>query len=243
MVDSVAALWGDLKLGFNEWVAIGSALLALASFLLNWRVVRRQTAMQYESLKAQLDADIIAWSNGVIDLLTQAAWLAESRGVALSALEFQQNKHRTMPLLSAAVDKGRLFFPNVRADGTSAYKERAYRGGRPFLLNPIVFALYALDALDHVTQEPDLESCRYFIRCRREFVSELQQILDPRRRAEEVRRLGRARRADRLESYEDSLKLALALEARHPGLLRRRGDDGWARNVARAEAGDRAPAH
>jgi hypothetical protein len=225
----------------ETWLAVGSALAALVSFLLNWQMVRRQAAMQFESLKAQIDADVIAWGQEGLNALTQAAFLVEQRGASLTAPEYARERAVCLSNLSALVDKGRLHFPNAQSGPEAPTKSRAFRGGRPFILNPLVFAFHALDAATQVAGAPDPEAARFFVACRREFVSELQHQLNPRRRAESLRRLGAASIKVQSAAYEDSLRLAEMLEARHPGLLAAKGDDGWARNLDRAKEGDRAP--
>lgn len=227
--------------GLNDWIAVGSAVLALLSFVLNWAVVNRQTAMQFESLKAQVDADVMAWGQDGLDLLTQAAFLAEQRGASLGQQDFLRERAECLSRLSALIDRGRLHFPNANPTAASVEKSRAFRGGRPLILNPLVFAFHALDATNPVAGSPDPDAARFFVSCRREFVSELQHQLNPRRRAESLRRLGAVSSTAQSAAYEDSLRLAEMLEARHPGLLKARGDAGWARNLERASAGDRSP--
>lgn len=227
-------------LGINEWIAIVSAALAILSFLFNWAVVRRQTALQSESLKGQLDANVLDWGSEAMDVLTDCVWLACNRGASIPAEEFAREHARSRAKLSAIIDKGRLFFPNRVTATKGEGKARAFRGGRPFVLNPLVFAFFELDTLDPAESSPATDAGDFLVACRREFVSELQHHLDPRRRRETLRRLGLSH--DKMEeSYDDSLELALKLEARHPGLLERRGDDGWAKNVKRAQDGDRTP--
>jgi hypothetical protein len=225
----------------ETWLAFGSAVAAFVSFLLNWQMVRRQAMMQFESLKAQIDADVIAWGHEGVNALTQAAFLAEQRGASLSAPDYQRERAACLSTLSALVDKGRLHFPNANVGPESSAKSRAYRGGRPMILNPLVFAHHALEAANPVAGSPDLEAARFFVASRREFVSELQHQLNPRRRAESLRRLGAASAQEQSAAYADSLHLAELLEKRHPGLLAAKGDDGWARNLARAADGDRKP--
>ena len=227
--------------GLNDWIAVGSAVLALLSFALNWAVVNRQTAMQFESLKAQVDADVMAWGQDGLDVLTQAAFLVEQRGASLGQQDFLRERAQCLSGLSALIDRGRLHFPNAAGNEASVEKSRAFRGGRPLILNPLVFAFHALEASNPIAGSPDPEAARFFIACRREFVSELQHQLNPRRRAESLRRLGAISNRAKSVAYEDSLRLAELLDARHPGLLKAKGDAGWARNLERARAGDRSP--
>ncbi|HVY84200.1 MAG TPA: hypothetical protein VG943_03645 [Caulobacterales bacterium] len=227
--------------GLNEWVAVASALIAIASFVFNWIVVRRQTALQTEALKAQMDSDVMAWGSECIQAFTRAAWLSKSYG-KMSAEDFERHRTVTLSEISGLADKGRLFFPNnLRKGGRGDGVSRAFRGGRPFVLNPLVFCCHALEQMKPEDEE-DAGEVQFFVDCRREFVSELQHYLDPRRRQEELRRLGLASSQSKEESFADSLKLAVALESLYPGVLKQNGDEGWARNVTRAQSGERRKA-
>ncbi|MES1200739.1 MAG: hypothetical protein ABUS57_04760 [Pseudomonadota bacterium] len=219
--------------GLNEWIAVLSAVIAAASFFFNWVVVNRQTALQTEALKAQMDSEVMGWGGECIQAFTRAAWLAKSRA-NLTPEEFERHRSVTLSEISGLVDKGRLYFPNNLKRGGTSSKSRAFRGGRPYVLNPLVFTCHALDQLAQVAEGED-DVVEFYVDCRREFVSELQNYVDPRRRTEELRRLGLAMSNASDESFADSLDLARALEALYPGILAESGDDGWARNVQRAD--------
>jgi hypothetical protein len=238
-MDAGAIITSLRAVDVQTWLAIGSAVAAFLSFLFNWLTVRKQMALQSEALKGQIDAEVLAWGDQGLHALTRAALLAESRGLGLSTQDFVRERAGALSALSALVDKGRLYFPNTETGG-GIEKSRAFRGGRPLILNPLVFAFHELETLSHVASTPDADAARFFIMCRREFVSELQHHLNPRRRGEAMRRLGLTNRREHAASYEDSLRLAEDLEKRHPGLLRAKGDAGWDRNVTRAKQGDRA---
>lgn len=114
--------------GVNEWVAVGSALLAVASLALNWLVVRRQTELQFETLKAQMDAEVFSWAHEAIDLVSQSVALARGRKEVYSPDEFQRLALETEHKLSAVTDRGRLFFPNEAHGSVGKDKEVAFQG-------------------------------------------------------------------------------------------------------------------
>src|SRR5690348_10680700 len=96
--------------GVNEWVAVVSAVIALVFFGLNWLVVRRQTELQYETLRAEMDAEVISWAHEAIDGVSQAAAVARGRGVTYSADETRRLAFEACQTLSSIADRGRLFF-------------------------------------------------------------------------------------------------------------------------------------
>jgi hypothetical protein len=219
-----------MDLGINEWVAIGSAALALASLVLNWLVVRRQTELQYETLKAEMDAEVIAWSHEAIDLVTQGVTLARGRSVAYGAEEFSRLALETSQKLSSAADRGRLFFPNEAPDRHGADRESAFQGLRPPILDAVVFACSRVGRMDANIAEPDNDAAEYLTKCRRLLVSEAQNAIDPRRRGQMLRRLAMGREDDKVSAYALCAELGEALETLYPGYLLQRRDAAWIAN-------------
>ena len=212
--------------GVNEWVAAISAALALASLVLNWMVVRRQTALQFETLKAEMDAEVLGWAHEAIDLVSQGAYLARGRGVIYSADEFRRLAFDTCQRLSSSADRGRLFFPNEAPGEHGQEKEGAFQGFRPPILDAVVFASAQLERLAP-EGGPDEDAARFTIKCRRLLVSEVQNAIDPRRRGQMLRQLAIGRMDDKKSSFRMAAELGEALEARYPGFLIDRRDEKW----------------
>jgi len=212
--------------GVNEWVAVGSALLALASLVLNWLVVRRQTELQYETLRAEMDSEVIAWAHEAIDLVAEASTLARGRGAMYPAVEFRRLAHETSQKLSAIADRGRLFFPNEEHDRHGQEKEAAFQGFRPPILDSIVFACGRLDRMA-AEGGPDTESADFLTKCRRLLVSEAQNAIDPRRRKQMLNRLAVGRLDDKVSAFKVAADLGEAMEALYPGYLVQRRDAAW----------------
>jgi hypothetical protein len=212
--------------GVNEWVAAASAALALASFLFNWAVVNRQTALQFESLKAQMDADVMQWAHETIDLVSEGVVLARGREV-YPPDEYRRRALETAQKLSSAADRGRLYFPNEAPDAHGQDKEGAYQGFRPPVLDAVVFAYTRLSRLAGEDGSNDADAADFFVKCRRLLVSELQNAIDPRRRGAMLRQLAVGRMDDTKSSFRIAAELGEALEARYPGTLVQRRDAAW----------------
>lgn len=210
--------------GVNEWVAAVSAVLALASFLFNWAVVNRQTKLQFESLKAQLDTDVMGWAHETIDLIAEAEALAKGRGVIQ---DFRARQLEVSQKLSAAADRGRLFFPNETHLDHGAEKEAAFQGFRPPLLDSVVFAYGQLCRIEANVGGPDEVAAAFLLKCRRLLVSELQNAIDPRRRREMIRQLAAGRMDDTKSSFRIAAELGEDMETRFPGFLDVRRDGAW----------------
>ncbi|MBL8538195.1 MAG: hypothetical protein JNM59_12385 [Hyphomonadaceae bacterium] len=219
--------------GVNEWVAAASAFLAFASLVLNWVVVRRQTELQFETLRAQMDGEVIAWVHEAIDSVAEAGALVRGRGVAYAPDEYRRRAHETAQKLSAIADRGRLFFPNESPHAHGQNKEAAFQGYRPPILDAVIFACGLLERLPHDAASPDEDAVTLLTKCRRLLVSEAQNAIDPRRRGQMLRRLATGRVDDKKSAFAIAAELGEAMEARYPGYLERRRDAAW---VAEREA-------
>lgn len=218
--------------GVNEWVAVGSAALALISLALNWIVVRRQTELQYETLRAEMDAEVVAWAQDAIDCVSDAITLAEGRGDTYPAAEFARQALETSQKLSSVADRGRLFFANEEPDRHGQHKEAAFQGYRPPILDAIIFACGRLGRME-AEGGSDNEAAEFLVKCRRLLVSEAQNAIDPRRRKQMLKRLAIGRKDDKVSAFAMASDLGLAMEALYPGYLDRPRGPAW---VAEREA-------
>lgn len=203
--------------GVNEWVAVGSALLAVVSLVLNYAVVARQTRLQMETLKVELDREVIAWAESAIAALSRAAGLARGRGGLYGPEEFQRLTYETEIELSAMTDRGRLFFPNESPHLVGQHKEAAFQGVRPPVLDALVFACCQLQRLMSESGGPDAAAAEFLVNCRRLVASEAQNAIDPRRRSQVLRQLAAGRADDAVSSFEVAYRLGMEFDARCPG--------------------------
>lgn len=221
------------SLTLEQWIGVGSGLLAAASFVFNWLVVRRQSRMQFESLKAQMDADLMAWAGEAVDLLATADYVARGRGVYLSEQELKTEIADVMRRLSAAADKGRLFFPNLAPSVNGAHKEAAYQGFRPPVLDALIFAYYKVERMDVRNTEPDMDAADFLRRCRRVLISEVQRSVDPRRRGRMLKQLALSGPKNDPGGFREVAALAEDLERAHPGLMTTKRDAAWVAEMER----------
>jgi hypothetical protein len=221
----------------ETWVAAVSAVLALASLVLTAAVVRHQSQLQFESLKAQMDAEVVAWAQEAVDLVAHAEMLARRRGVAYSVEEFRRLGFETAQKLSSLGDRGRLFFPNDTPEAHGREKEAAFQGFRQPILDAVIFACAQLDRIAVEGAGPDDEAAAFLNKCRRLLVSEAQNAVDPRRRRQMLQRLAIGRVDDKKSTFAAAAELGEAMETRYPGFLLERRDAKW---IAAREAMSRA---
>jgi hypothetical protein len=215
-----------MNLGIEQWVAVISAILALASLVLTWVVVRRQTALQYETLKMEMDSEVFSWVHEAIDAVSEGISLADGRGKIYPPDEFRKLSFETAHKLSSLADRGRLLFPNEAPDTHGQEKEGAFQGFRQPILDAVVFACGQLSRLEP-EGGPDKEADHVLTRCRRLLVSEAQNALDPRRREQMLRQLAIGRLNDKKSSFALAAELGNLIEKRYPGFLIDQRDAVW----------------
>ncbi|MBR9834448.1 MAG: hypothetical protein GYB42_04520 [Alphaproteobacteria bacterium] len=214
----VNAIFGWLRANLDVLVAVSSAVVAVLGAVLARVETRRQRRIQTENLRQSLDTQSLAWGNACIDTLGRAAFFARTRRFQENDGAFLQQRINLMLALSALVERGRLFFPNIQSGGKGAEKEGAYRGHRPPVLDALMFAYYEIEALTR-TEGPTADNSADFIDdCRRLLVSELQAHLDPRRRDAVIGRYDTQRLDHREDARVRSETLKALLKSRRPGL-------------------------
>lgn len=219
--------------GLNEGIAVLSAIVAVGSFALNWMIVRRQTVLQFETLKAEMDSETMNWAHQAIDLVSEGVTLARGRGVVYQPEEFRRLALEVGQKLSSAADRGRLIFPNEAPSHHGQEKEAAFQGYRPPILDAVVFSCSQVERMAPEEPGPDEVAAAFMIKCRRLLVSEVQNAIDPRRRGAMLRRFAEGRLDDAKSSFRVAAELGEALEARYPGYLIVRRDAEW---IAKREA-------
>lgn len=88
--------------------------------------------------------------------------------------------------LSSLIDRGRWFFPNQWSEEYGKNKEPAYRGIRQPILDQLV---EAYDLIKEMRESNNFQHSLLLTHAQRLFVSEVQQVLNPRRRNEEIHRI------------------------------------------------------
>ncbi|APD12627.1 hypothetical protein [Pandoraea sputorum] len=168
------------------WIASGvsccSAIIAIAALWVA-NVARKDAAKASESsltvaTQAWLDqylSGVTRWAEDVVHAMSEA------RHIALFARKAQrQPDFGDIPTrLSALLDRGRWYFPNMEHEEYGVQKPHAYRGIRQDILE-CVFEAYSLVSAE--ASNFDLEALLFDEQCK--FVSWIQLRLDPRQRDE-----------------------------------------------------------
>jgi hypothetical protein len=209
---------GLVREHFDVVISIGSAIVAAISALAARGETIRQRQLQTERLRQSIDAASLEWGNRAIDAMGRAAMLVRARAMAPDDLSYQSPRMDLLIELSALIDQGRMFFPNLDPHLKGAEKEGAYRGKRPPILDAIMWVYHELEETPR-QGGPDPETGAKFVNeCRRLLVSELQAHLDPRRRDEIIGRFDDRLHENRVGAMTRATELKRGLIDRWPGL-------------------------
>ena len=222
------------SIGAAEIAAVVSTAIAVASLVLNFVLVRRQSAIQLEDLKAQVDRDILGWAGEAMRALAEAERVICELKSHGNGEVFEMSRYEVSSRLSELADRGRLFFPNLPDPFHGHQKEAAFRGLRPPVLDAMVFAHYAVLRVTPGTHDPNAIA-GFLRRCRRVLVSEVQVAIDPRRRTRVISTLSKARGAEPKLGFRQAGELAAALDGLFPGVLDEQHDVAWSTGYLKAE--------
>jgi hypothetical protein len=173
-------------MSFNPQIALqidfataAIAVIALVVSLWTWRHQKRLTV---EALRLQRDNDIIQWSNTALNTIVAIEFLLRGLLRGVEAKSFPMLRDECLAKLSASIDKGRLYFPNIDDAVHGAENELAFRGFRQPILDRLVEIYDLVKDLDAGIVK-QIEAVRKpLLSKKKAFVSEVQSAVDPRRR-------------------------------------------------------------
>ncbi len=147
----------------SDYIATGSLLIACAAFIYSYLT----NTKKYE-LKSQYRLEILAWYSDTIDILIRLKIEAKDD------FNNQELKKDLLSRLSAKIEIGRFYFPNVdKGDRFGEEKPLAYKGYRNLLLDFLVFSY-------QVYERPNSKKyLKHVEKFQQHFTSHLFEILDP----------------------------------------------------------------
>ncbi len=151
---------------FAEWISVISLVVAFAALL--YSII--SNTKRYE-LTYQYYQDVVAWHSEVVKVITH-----------LKATSDMDLKRTYLAELSALIETGRFYFPNINQhDGFGSNKPLAYRGYRNVVLDFLVFEYQLFDREDSDNYLKHAESLQ------RLFTSYVFQHLDPKKHQKKVK--------------------------------------------------------
>ena len=156
------------------------------------RVAQDATELQALEWTSQYFDGVRRWGDEVTLVISEAMHLSRIRDVEERGREWNRVRAR----LSSAIDTGRWYFPNKYQDNFGKEKPLAYRGKRRQILSWVVHAYNSIPnppafyATNSKNNDPDtMKAYGNLERYKREFVSGIQQLLNPKQREEQVEKI------------------------------------------------------
>ena len=151
---------------FAEWISVISLVVAFAALL--YSII--SNTKKYE-LTYQYYQDVVAWHSEVIKIITQ-----------LKATSEENSQNMYLAELSALIETGRFYFPNIdRHDNFGANKPLAYRGYRNVVLDFLVYEYQLFEREDCQKYVEHAESLQ------RLFTSYVFQYLEPKKLQKKIK--------------------------------------------------------
>jgi hypothetical protein len=170
-----------------DLAAAAIALIALVVSIWTWR---RETRLAVEAMRVQRDNDVIQWTNETIDIVAEIDALLRG-GVRYRELkDFLLIRDGCLGKLSANIDKGRLYFPNVSDATYGIEKETAFQGHRQPILDRLVEIYDRAKDIDPGDADALQAGLHDIVKLKRGFVSEAQSAVEPQRRIQFLQRVG-----------------------------------------------------
>lgn len=164
----------------NDLVALTSLVVALYSMIRTRNTERRMKDLTELSLRLSEKSVEREWALKCCDALVEGVHLVEVPKTRLIEERLLDVQIR----LSSLIDQGRWLFPNTHEQQYGHAKSPAYRGFRHKVLDPLVQAYNKLEAAD-----PSSRSKDDLDRIKRNFVTEVQKILETRERQNQLEKL------------------------------------------------------
>lgn len=150
------------------------------------RVAEEQSQLAASALASEWFAQFRVWASEAIDVLSESVYECPADGGPRLPQQDAAVRH-CRQRLSALIDRGRLFAPNIAAAGVGDDKPSAYQGFRHGILDPLVAVERVLDGIADVSHFDSPRKA--VVHAKREFVSRVQAVLQPRSEIEQVAQL------------------------------------------------------
>jgi hypothetical protein len=160
---------------------LAAALVALVALLFSIVTFLHQRRISIETLRNHRDNDIIGWMNQTIEILVGIEFFLRDTGRPSQQLQFGGKRDEFLARLSAAIDKGRLYFPSFTLDVVPPEKPKQSADDRD-ILNKLV-RVYDLIRVLEPQNAPAIEAARtHLLLEKRAFMADARAEVQPQRR-------------------------------------------------------------
>jgi hypothetical protein len=112
LISKLATVLAPASLQFD----LAAALVALVALLFSIVTFLHQRRISIETLRNHRDNDIIGWMNYTIEIMVGIEFFLRDTSRPSQQLQFASKRDEFLARLSAAIDKGRLYFPSFTLD-------------------------------------------------------------------------------------------------------------------------------
>lgn len=166
-----------MLIGPSAAIALAAAVSSVYFAVRAERANRVKTTIDFTTLYRQTHSELRRWGEEVVYALSDAVHLCDRIAAFRSQEEFSGELVAIRSRLSALIDVGRFFFPNMLY-GTSS--ETAYSGIRPPALDHIVYAYRNLAGIEYGGGPANEEIREALVKNKRDFTTVVQSALSVR---------------------------------------------------------------
>jgi hypothetical protein len=149
-------------MSFSDYVSIAAGIFSILAF-----VISLITSTKKYGLSTSLRCDIMVWHKETVTVLIKI------REHLCADIEFDKIDY--LAQLSALIEQGRFYFPNIKLNIKGSQKPTAYQGNRNVILEFLIFSY------DIIKSENAKTYTDHLYRLQREFTSRIFDIIQPRK--------------------------------------------------------------
>jgi len=177
LISKLAAYLAPASLQFD----LAAALVALVALLFSIVTFLHQRRISIETLRNHRDNDIIGWMNQTIDVLIGIEFFLRDTNRPSQQLQFASRRDEFLARLSAAIDKGRLYFPSFTLDVIPPAKPKQSADDRD-ILNKLVRVYDVIKVLEPQNASAVEAARTSLLLEKRAFMADARAEVQPQRR-------------------------------------------------------------
>jgi hypothetical protein len=153
----------------SSYIAICSLVVSIVAILISFLNNKKTAKTKRHELASSGHEKILSWFNETIETLSLLRHKLESN---------EGYKKSDLSHLSALIERGRYFFPNIdKKDGNAQGKPPAFRGYRQAILDVLVFSYNILN--NHLEKGDGEKYTKHLLILQKTFTSWVLEVLKP----------------------------------------------------------------
>jgi len=182
LISTLLSYWEPFWQSVQLQLDLAVAAIALVALFIWRRAARNQERLSLETLGVQRDNDVIQWTNGVIDTLVSVEFLMRDWVRNMQPQQFMAKRDEFLADLSAAIDKGRLYFPHFSMDIIGPATASPPSAEREAILDRLVDIYDLVKGLDPRAPAEIDKARGVLLLLKRGFMAHAQREVNPQRR-------------------------------------------------------------